>query len=132
MVMLISTTTNYVNGGLSVDLSVRSTGIDKKEDPWYAALLEEGFTNHYAFYGQQMTGDYHLWVMTRNKVVTRMGRNYMNLPTKVKVCTILEYAIVAYRHGSARPCWNHKALLGDKFSPEEYNRVMETFFAWVD
>ena len=71
-----------------------------------------------------MTGDYGLWVMARELVTDRMGRNYMNQPAVVQDVTVLEYAIVAYRDGSPDPQMNSKVLLGEKYSPEEYKQEL--------
>jgi hypothetical protein len=121
---LIGTTTNYVNGGFSIELPIRDLGVDLQESGWYKELLAEGFRKSYVFREEQMTGDYGLWVMTRELVTDRMGRNYMNQPAVVQDVTVLEYAIVAYRDGSPDPQMNSKVLLGEKYSPEEYKQEL--------
>ena len=126
--MFISTTTNYVNGGLSVDLPIRPKG-------WLEALKEEGFERRPEarrnFHPQTMTGDYILWVMERGDEGREESRDFKGDPLFTYDRKVFEYAIVAYRDGSPDPRLNSESLLGDRFTPEEYEKVMETFFTRV-
>ena len=103
----LSTSTNYVNGGICVSLSEKSRGVDLGLCPWYSSLLKEGWEKVYTFRHQLMDRDFGFWLL--------------ECPESGKV------AMVAYRDGSPYKLDNYKVVCGKIVSKEEAHEILGKF-----
>lgn len=103
----LSTSTNYVDGGISVSAPEKSRGLEVGKCPWYSRLLEEGWAEPPRFWGEPMTFGFRLWLL-----VSPSGE---------------QVAFVCYRKGSVDPLHNSRVVCGTIVSKEEANKMLGEF-----